>query len=90
MDFPRFDGQKGPIRDFTIRSIRCVSRRIVTWQIVYLSTIDACPTISPGALEFDPEKIVPSLFFKDIFKISIETKYQKSPSFPIVLNFLRL
>ncbi len=46
--------------------------------------------ISPWALKLDPNKIVPSWFVQDMSKISIETKYQKSPSFPLVLNFLRL
>ena len=47
-------------------------------------------TDSPGALEFDPEKNSTKLIFQDMSKISVETKYQKSPSFPLVLNFLRL
>ena len=48
MDVLGFDGQKGPIRDFTFYSIRCVyhAELILTWQIVYLSSKEACPTIS--------------------------------------------
>ena len=42
MDLLRFDGQKGPIR--ALPSV--VSCRIDTWQIVYLSSKEACPTIS--------------------------------------------
>ena len=49
MDFLRFDGQKDPIRDFTVCSVRCVYRAELTldcWQIAYLSSKQACPTIS--------------------------------------------
>ena len=42
MDFLRFDGQKGPIRDFTICSIRCVYRAEL---ILSISSKEACPTI---------------------------------------------
>ena len=38
-------GQSADNRDFTVYIIRCVSRRIDTWQIVYLSYKDPCPTI---------------------------------------------
>ena len=40
-------------------------------------------SVRPGALEFDPEKIVPSRFVQDMSKISIETKYQKSQVSPL-------
>ena len=46
--------------------------------------------VSPGALEFDPEKNSTELIFQDMSKLPVETKYQKSPSFPIVLILLRL
>ena len=50
MDFLRFDGQEGPIRDFTVVSAAdvCIAQKFDTWQIliVYLSSKEACPTIS--------------------------------------------
>ena len=46
MTFSDSMDKRGPSRDFTVCSIRCVSRRIDTWQIVYLSSKEACPTIS--------------------------------------------
>ena len=41
MDFLRNGGQSGLYRLFYPQ---CVSRRIDTWQIVYLSYNDPCPT----------------------------------------------
>ena len=48
MDFLGLDGQKGPIRDFTVCSIRCVYRAELIFgrYLVYLSSKEACPTIS--------------------------------------------
>ena len=48
MEFLRNGGQSGPSRDFTVCIIRCVYRAVLidTWQIVYLSYKDPCPTIS--------------------------------------------
>ena len=37
MDFPGFDGL------YRLQHPLCVSRRIDTWQIVYLSSKEACP-----------------------------------------------
>ena len=47
-DFLRNCGQSVANPDFTVCIIRCVhvSRRIDTWQIVYLSYKEPCPTIS--------------------------------------------
>ena len=43
MDFFRIGGQSWLYR---LYYPLCVSRRIDTWQIVYLSNKDPCPTIS--------------------------------------------
>ena len=57
MDFSEavdIGGQSADNRDFTIDLYYplCVSRRIDTWQIVYLSYKDPCPTISISIIAF--------------------------------------